>query len=306
MATFFICHSRMDEEYVRHLSTELESRGLTCWFYERDNDGEPIGSAVDDAMAESPALIFVMTENMQRASQYIQNELNEFIQDGKKIIPLRVQMSKNFWPHGSRGLIQSIPVVDDSEGELGFNIINEIIRRVGGMPANYDRRLEKCLDEAQIHYSIDKDGDFQTQWLFNHEGRKYDVWIELISKTFISPENQRELRRVSGYFRYKGNRKVLVGVLEQDEENWSIREEGEDHYFVSCAFVISANASDCEIRNGCEKVFVHLRRVVLAILRYNGEKNGGSGSGWGTVVAAVAGAIVGAGVAIASSSNENS
>ena len=276
MATFFICHTGTDEEYVRRLSRELENRGLTCWFYERDNDGESIGSAVDDAMAESPALIFVMTANMQKASRYIQNELNAFLQDRKKIIPLRVQMSKSFWPHGSRGLIQSIPVVDDCDGEIALDVINEIIRRVDGGLANYDARLKQCLDEAQIRYSIDKDGDFQTQWLFDHDGTSHTVAIELISRVQHS-EQQGLVRNVSGYFLYNGDIDTLRNVLAKSKWRWRVKQL-ENGYLASSTFMISATARSQDIRSVCAQICSGLREVVISLLDQHPKNR--KESGW--------------------------
>lgn len=43
----FICHAGLDHPYVARLAARLEEEGIRCWYYERDNFGQSIGSAVD-------------------------------------------------------------------------------------------------------------------------------------------------------------------------------------------------------------------------------------------------------------------
>ena len=128
----FICHSKIDIAYVERLVDVLERTGYDCWYCERDNMGNPIGKAVDEALLKSDCAIFVMTGKVSEISDYVQNEINYFIQAKKKIIPLRVNMHANWYPNGSRSLIQAIPVIDDIDGTIGCVVEEEIVRVLGG------------------------------------------------------------------------------------------------------------------------------------------------------------------------------
>ena len=128
----FMCHSNVNKTYVKQLVDILEREGYDCWYYERDNMGNHIGKAVDEALLQSDCSIFVMTGQVTEVSDYVENEINYFIQAKKKIIPLRVSMPSDWLPNGTRALIQAIPVIDDKDGHIGCGVVREIIRVLGG------------------------------------------------------------------------------------------------------------------------------------------------------------------------------
>ncbi len=128
----FICHTGLDEAYVTDLAAKLEAKGVRCWYYERDNFGESIGSAVDKALDDCHCLLFVMSCNLLETSRWIQNELCVYCQTKKKIIPLRVDMPDVWWPRGSRSLIGSIPVMDDADGKSNPLVVETIVSRIKG------------------------------------------------------------------------------------------------------------------------------------------------------------------------------
>lgn len=128
----FMCHSNVDKTYVKQLVDILEREGYDCWYYERDNMGNHIGKAVDEALVQSDCSIFVMTGQVTEVSDYVENEINYFIQAKKKIIPLRVGMPSDWLPNGTRALIQAIPVIDDIDGCIGYGVVREIMRVLGG------------------------------------------------------------------------------------------------------------------------------------------------------------------------------
>ena len=126
----FICHTGVDGAYVTELASHLEREGIQCWYYERDNFGSSIGTAVDKALDECGCLLFVMSKNLPEASIYVQNELNDYVRTRRKIIPLRVSMPRQWWPKGVRSLIGSFPVVDDPSASADSRIVEEIKRRI--------------------------------------------------------------------------------------------------------------------------------------------------------------------------------
>ena len=130
ISSVFICHTGLDGAYVTKLASRLEHEGIKCWYYERDNFGSSIGTAVDKALDECGCLLFVMSKNLPEASIYVQNELNDYVRTRRKIIPLRVSMPDKWWPKGVRSLIGSFPVIEDSSGATDSWIVDEIKRRI--------------------------------------------------------------------------------------------------------------------------------------------------------------------------------
>lgn len=130
MSSVFVSHTGLDGAYVAKLVSRLEGEGVKCWYYERDNFGSSIGTAVDKALDECGYMLFVMSRNLPEASTYVQNELNEYVRTRRKIIPLRVSMPDKWWPLGTRSLIGSFPVVEDSSGYADATVIEEIKRRI--------------------------------------------------------------------------------------------------------------------------------------------------------------------------------
>lgn len=126
----FICHTGLDHPYVARLATRLEEEGIRCWYYERDNFGQSIGSAVDRALMSCRALLFVMSANIPVASDYVQNEINTFVVTRRTVIPLRLQQPDHWWPEGVRSLIGARPVVMDSSGGVPPEVLADIKRRV--------------------------------------------------------------------------------------------------------------------------------------------------------------------------------
>ena len=126
----FICHTGLDHPYVARLVTRLEEEGIRCWYYERDNFGQSIGSAVDRALMSCRALLFVMSANIPVASDYVQNEIITFVTTKRTVIPLRLQQPDHWWPEGVRSLIGARPVVMDSSGATPPDVLADIKRRV--------------------------------------------------------------------------------------------------------------------------------------------------------------------------------
>ena len=130
----FICHTNEDIAFVERLVGELERRGVKCWYYERDNCGRHIGSAVGEALQRCDCLLFVMTKNIRKASEYIQNELNYYVENRRLIIPLRVAMEARWRPDGTAPLIGAIPIIDVGNGQISDVALKDICKRVLSAP----------------------------------------------------------------------------------------------------------------------------------------------------------------------------
>ena len=163
----FICHTGLDEAYVTDLAAKLEARGIRCWYYERDNNGESIGLAVDKALEESLCLLFVMSANITETSQYVQNELIDFVRTKRKVIPLRVAMPESFWPKGSKSLIGAFPVVEDGNGRAGDFTVSEIVRRVPSATQSCESCKEAETPARRIPSSQRRKVQHVIWWILN-------------------------------------------------------------------------------------------------------------------------------------------
>lgn len=84
----FISYSQEDGEWVRAFAKALEERGLPLWYDEKElKPGDNIADAVESALRESEAVIFVLSD--QRVlSPSLYFELGAAVAAGKKIIPI--------------------------------------------------------------------------------------------------------------------------------------------------------------------------------------------------------------------------
>lgn len=156
-SSVFICHTGLDGAYVAKLASHLEREGVKCWYYERDNFGSSIGTAVDKALDKCDCLLFVMSKNLPEASIYVQNELNDYVRTRRKVIPLRVAMPEKWWPLGVRSLIGSIPVVEDRCESMDPIVVSEIKRRIVNNA--------KALGKAKVISSTNRRKKTPRTWL---------------------------------------------------------------------------------------------------------------------------------------------
>lgn len=89
----FISYSRKDSEVVTSLYKRLEQSGLKCWI---DIDGMYSGTSfkkvIVDAIKNSKVLLFVSSENSNQYRNVV-NEVSVAIERGKKIIPVKLDMT---------------------------------------------------------------------------------------------------------------------------------------------------------------------------------------------------------------------
>lgn len=89
----FISYSRMDSELVRHIYERLEQSGYKCWL---DVDGLFSGVSfkkiIVDAIKQSKLLLFMSSENSNK-SRNVVSEVSIAVEYGKKIMPVRLDMS---------------------------------------------------------------------------------------------------------------------------------------------------------------------------------------------------------------------
>ena len=98
-APVFVSHSSKDLARVRTLVTALETRGVACWFSERDiAAGDNYGDAIVDAIERAPAMVLVFSHNANDSDE-IKKEVALASQRRITVAPVRiedVQPSKAF------------------------------------------------------------------------------------------------------------------------------------------------------------------------------------------------------------------
>ena len=89
----FISYSRKDAEIVKGIYEWLEKAGYKCWL---DADGMYSGvsykKVIVDAIKRSKVLLFMSSENSNK-SRNVVSEVSIAVEYGKKIIPVRLDMS---------------------------------------------------------------------------------------------------------------------------------------------------------------------------------------------------------------------
>ena len=90
---FFISYSRKDSEIVKAIYEWLESAGYKCWL---DIDGMFSGvsykKVIVDAIKHSKLLLFMSSESSNK-SRNVVSEVSIAVEYGKKVIPIRLDMS---------------------------------------------------------------------------------------------------------------------------------------------------------------------------------------------------------------------
>lgn len=89
----FISYSREDSKIVKHIYDYLRKAGIECWL---DVDGMYSGvsykKVIVDAIKQSKVLLFMSSENSNKSLNVV-NEVSIAMKYGKKIIPVRLDMS---------------------------------------------------------------------------------------------------------------------------------------------------------------------------------------------------------------------
>lgn len=84
----FMSYARRDRDFVDRLSADLQSAGIRTW---RDIDqiqpGEQWQHAIEDALKEAVALLYVSSQNTE-GSRWMEAELLSFFRSGRTVIPV--------------------------------------------------------------------------------------------------------------------------------------------------------------------------------------------------------------------------
>ncbi len=120
----FLSYSHEDREWVREFAEALEERGLPLWYDEKElKAGDNIADAVESALRESEAVIFVLNDqNVLRPSLYF--ELGAAVAARKKIIPIVGEHSTRRSLPGS--LLKRRYLVQGDPGETADEVLRAV------------------------------------------------------------------------------------------------------------------------------------------------------------------------------------
>jgi len=281
-------------QYAGEIVRLLEENGVRCWIAPRNI---PCGYGYPDviipAIRSAKGLVLVLSSAAQK-SPHVNSEVDRAFSNGCQIFPFQIDDS---------------PLSDSMQYYLNrsqiTNNLHELIQSVRStIHYTSAARIIKTLDEANIDYTIDNDGNFWTCHSFTYKGKAYRVSIITHAHTFLSQNGQVEGRHVSGRFGFKVARRVLEKVLVHfgDSSRWQIKGNERQGYEVVYTAGIPVSLNGQEVCNLYEEIVELYRQVTIAIDKY--EEDDGKG-GWGTAIATGIGILAGiAGIAIATNSND--
>lgn len=123
----FISYSRTDSEIVRQIYDQLEKSGYKCWL---DVDGMFIGvsykKVIVDAIKQSKILLFMSSQNSNK-SRNVVSEVSIAVEYGKKIMPVRLDMSPYSESIEYDIINHDYVVYDKSRREYSFN---ELLKKI--------------------------------------------------------------------------------------------------------------------------------------------------------------------------------
>ena len=290
----FVSYKSEEKDIAMSVVTQLEKRGVKCWIAPRDIPVSVSYAKIAPRMAGSTdALILILTKASQD-SPHVTAEVNRAFGGKHAIFPYQFG---DFELSEEMAYFLSFSQITKQENELIEGVVQFFNREnrdggygKGGGMVQVDGRLQAALNASGINYAVDNDGDFQTEWPFAYNGQVCHTFVELLSKTsFISDG---VYRTVSGYFRLRGDRRVIADVLQSSNVKWQLKEEQQGQYFVCCSFLISPDANGAMLRNVCQNIAEILQKTIIAILQYNTSEGGWLskiGKAIGVGVAALAG-----------------
>src|SRR4051794_4431896 len=138
----FISHSSADTQVAESIVTELEKRGIACWYAPRDVElgGEYQGEIVQ-ALDAARAVLLIFSKNAN-ASQHILREIELAVQDRKPVYPIRIDGTMP--SHGLRYLLANKQWVDHKDPISG--LVDRIERLM--------RRAEPASDIYETHEPV--------------------------------------------------------------------------------------------------------------------------------------------------------
>lgn len=129
--------------------------------------------------------------------------------------------------------------------------------QVGTGTITADARVEKLLEEADLNYTIDEDGDFRLEFALEDD-RSQLVWISSKTASYEVLE-VRDVWSVAFRSREPLSAEVANLVLRRNGEMilgaWQVRKWGDD-YVLAYAAQVAANADAASLESAAEAVVV--------------------------------------------------
>lgn len=133
----------------------------------------------------------------------------------------------------------------------------QALAQVGTGTITADARVEKLLEEADLNYTIDEDGDFRLEFALEDD-RSQLVWISSKTASYEVLE-VRDVWSVAFRSREPLSAEVANLVLRRNGEMilgaWQVRKWGDD-YVLAYAAQVAANADAASLESAAEAVVV--------------------------------------------------
>jgi hypothetical protein len=142
----FISYSSNDKAVADEIVSNLDSRGIRCWYAPRDiPQGEDWASAISDAISHSQIMLLVFSKDANRAHRVL-DELKLALSEKIKVLPFRIE---NIVPSGEMRLHLASPQWLDAFSPSRKSHLNNLVETV-----------ERMLDAKQAGgKKLIKDGD---------------------------------------------------------------------------------------------------------------------------------------------------
>jgi TIR domain len=151
----FISHSTEDKAAADAVCATLESRKIRCWIAPRDIlGGMRWGEAISHAISESRIMVLVLSGHSNRSDQ-VTNEVQEAVNSGTLILPLRIQEVEpseaiGFFIRGRHWLDAMTPPFESHLQHLA-DAIEELLSRIcPNCRALVDQEQEVCTSCGHV------------------------------------------------------------------------------------------------------------------------------------------------------------
>lgn len=202
----FISHASDDAKVARALSEGLERLGFRCWLAPRDvQPGAPYGSAIEDAITSSQALILILSSK-SNASLHVTREVELAVQREIPVVPYKIDdvapsgamelfLASRQWFEGEATDLDKHPT---KLAEILRQIIPDVIPT---RPTAEPRPTEK-EDESRGYVFISyvrSDSDFVQKLRKVFESKRYGYWDYVVGDRDYHGTLYRELEeRIDG------------------------------------------------------------------------------------------------------------
>jgi len=150
----FISYSNKDKTIADAVCSKLEDQSIRCWMAPRDvPPGANFAGAIMQAIGEAHVFVLIWSANTN-TSEHILNELNQAFDQGKTVIPFRVEnvepsLSLKYYIGRTHWLDALTPPLEKHIGTLSMTILANLGRQPEISPQPQQDKVEPTGEEAR-------------------------------------------------------------------------------------------------------------------------------------------------------------